>query len=376
LRQDIWRRRAVVGARNEIAHSRSAGCVGEEESAMATKLIGRFAGAIFAVIIAIVTAIVAPVKAQVVTLRFESAIPAEQPTSVSMQIFKDEVARLSGRSIEVEVVANSPRGLHKELIDAVHVGSIFGTWMSVSNFSRLIPESAVVGIPFIFENHDEARRATVASPVGSLITKKFDAKGFTVLTWLDGGAFNVSNSKRPLRTLDDFKDLTIRVMPHAVHMATFQALGAHTVAMDLKDVEPALRQHDVDGAEQEYAIMYASKYFESQRYLSDTAHFLDFYVLIANKTAFASLNPKQQNAIREAAAIMSTRQRQISTDAQAAALARLQDAGMQLDRLSAETRAALRRATAGVVDDMRKGLGADVVNKVLSAKRQAMRESD
>jgi TRAP-type transport system periplasmic protein len=330
------------------------------------KRIGFLAGTLLAAAVAIT----APVEAQVVTLRFESPIPAAQPTSLSMQIFKDEVARLSKHSIEVDVVADSPRSMLQELIDAVHVGSIFGTWMSVSNFSRLVPESAVVGIPFIFENHDEARRAIVASPVGSLITKKFDSKGFTVLTWMDGGAFNVTNSKRPIRTLDDFKDLTIRVMPHAIHVATFQALGARTVAMDLKDVGAALRQGDVDGAEQEYAIMYASKYFESQKYLTDTAHFLDFYVLIANRRAFASLDPMQQSALREAAEIMSVRERKISAEVQAAALARLQDVGMQFDPLSPETRAALRRATAKVVDGMRKGVGADVVNVVLAAKRK------
>jgi TRAP-type transport system periplasmic protein len=290
------------------------------------KLIGSFTGAVLAVVLAITLA-----GAQAVTLQIESPIPATQPTSVSMAIFRDEVKRLSGGSVEVALLPGSGRGM-KETMDAVYVGNLFGTWMSISNFSRLVPESTVVGLPFIFENHDEARHAIVAGPVGLLIAEKLQAKGFTVLTWMNGGAFNVLNSKRPLRTLGDFKDLRIRVMPNAVHLATFQALGAHTVAMDLKDVETALRQGDVDGAEQEYAIMYASKYFESQKYLSNTAHFLDFYVLIANKKALEKLSPLQQSNIREAAAITASRQRKISADAQAAALAQLQDAGMQFVR--------------------------------------------
>jgi hypothetical protein len=37
--------------------------------------------------------------------------------------------------------------------------------------------------------------------------------------------------------------------------------------------------------------------------------------------------------------------------------------------LPVETRAALRRATASVVDDVKKWVGADVVNKVLAANR-------
>jgi TRAP-type transport system periplasmic protein len=181
--------------------------------------------------------------------------------------------------------------------------------------------------------------------------------------------FNVSNAKRPLKTIDDFKGLKLRVTANSVHQATFQALGVRAVAMDAKDVNAALRQGDIDGAEEEYSTMQANKYFESQKYLADTAHFLDFYVLAANKKAFARLEPRQQRILWDAAEIASRHQRTISAEAQATILARLQDAGMQLDPLPAETRAALRRATARVVDDVRKSVGADVVNRSLAANR-------
>jgi tripartite ATP-independent transporter DctP family solute receptor len=329
------------------------------------KLIGCFAGAILTAVVAIA----APASAQEVTLRVESPLPAMQPASLSMEIFKDEVVRLSSGAIDVEVIPDSPRGSVREVIDAVRGGEVFATWMSVSSFSRLVPETAAVGVPFIFENHDEARRVIAAGPIGGLIASKFEAKGFTVLAWLDGGAFNIANAKRPLKTLDDFKDLKIGVKPNAIHQATLEALGARTVAMDPKDIDAALRRHDVDGMEQEYSVMYAGRYFESQKYVADTVHFLDFYVLIANKRAFAKLDPMQQSVVRQAAGITSLRQHTISAEAQATALARLQDAGMQFDPLPAETRAVLRRATAGVVDDVKKWIGADVVNMVLAAKQ-------
>jgi hypothetical protein len=42
---------------------------------------------------------------------------------------------------------------------------------------------------------------------------------------------------------------------------------------------------------------------------------------------------------------------------------------MQFDPLPRETHVALRRATASVVNDVKKWVGADVVNKVLAANR-------
>jgi TRAP-type C4-dicarboxylate transport system substrate-binding protein len=325
------------------------------------KLIRFFAGAALATA---VLAIPPPAAAQVTTLRIESILPATHATSRAMEIFKAELERRSGDSIEVEVLAGSQRGL-KELIDAVYVGGVFATWTGIGNFSRVVPEIEAVSLPFISENYDQARR-TIA-PVMPLITTKLDAKGFTVLAWTEQGPMQVSNSKRPLKTLEDFKGLNIRVLPNATHLATFQALGARPVAMDLKDVDAALRHGDIDGQEQDYATIYANRNFESQKYLSDTRQFLDFHVLAANKSAFASLNPMQQKAVREAATIAAVQQRKLSTAVEATALARLQELGMQFDPLSRETRAALRRATASVIDDVKKGVGADVVNKVLAA---------
>jgi tripartite ATP-independent transporter DctP family solute receptor len=320
-----------------------------------------------AVLASAVLAISPPAEAEGTTLRIESNIPAMHATSISMEIFKAELARLSEGSIKVEVSAGAPRSL-KETIDAVHVGNRFATWTSVGNFSRLVPEIAAVSLPFIFDNYDEARRS-IAGPAGRLIATKLEAKGFIVLSWMDLGEFHVVNSKRPLKTLDDFRDLRIRVLPNAAHLATFQSLGARPVAMDFKDADAALRQGDVDGGEMDYSVAYANKYYESQKYISDTRHFLDFQVLIANKSAFASLNPMQQKAVREAATIAAFQERKILAEQEATALARLQELGARFDPLPPATRAALRRATASVVDDVRKWVGAEVVNEVLAANK-------
>jgi tripartite ATP-independent transporter DctP family solute receptor len=321
-----------------------------------------------AVLVAATVLVIAPLgHAEGTTLQIESNLPANHASSRAMEVFKAEVARRSGGSIEVEVTAGAPRSL-KEMIDAVHVGRVFATWTGIGNFSRLVPEATAVSLPFVFENYDQARRV-VAGPVASLITAKLNTKGFLVLAWMDQGVLHVSNSKRPLRTLDDFKGLSIRVLPNATHLATFQAVGARPVAMDLKDVGPAMQQGDVDGEEQDYSTTYNNKYYESQKYLSNTAHFLDFHVLVANKKAFAGLDPMQQKAVREAAAIAAVQQHKMTTEDEVAALARLQEKGVQFDPLPSETRAALRRSTAVVIDDVRKWVGADVVNNVLAANR-------
>jgi TRAP-type transport system periplasmic protein len=327
-------------------------------------LIRFFASAVLA---AAGFAIVPQAEVHATTLRLESTIPAAHASCKSMEIFKDEAARLSEGAIEVEIKCGSKQTI-KELIDGVHVGRIFATWGSTGNLAHLVPEIAAITLPFVFDNYDHAMRTTVG-PVGALIRTKLEAKGFIVLSWMELGALQVTNSKRPLKTLDDFKGLTLRVLPNPTHVAAFQALGAHPVAMDLADVAAAMQQGDIDGQEMDYSTTFANKYYEHQKYLSDTDHFLDFHPFIADKRTFMSLDPIAQKAIRQSATIAAARQRVIAEEDEGTARARLRDAGMEIDPVSYEFRRSLRRATAGVVNDVRKWAGAEIVNEVLATRR-------
>jgi tripartite ATP-independent transporter DctP family solute receptor len=303
--------------------------------------------------------------AQPVTLRISSTLGADHTSSKAMQIFKAELAQRSNSAIDVDLSFNMQLGGAKELIDNVRAGSMFATWVGVAYVSRLVPEVEAVSLPFVFRDADHAMRA-IDGAVGKLIEAKLRAKGFTALAWMDLGARQVTNSKRPLKSLDDFKDLKLRVQPNETHLAVFRALGAKPVAMDIKDVYAALQQEDIDGQENPYSITDLNKYFESQKYLSNSGHVLDFIILVANNKIFTGLPPEQQKAIRAAARVAAIQQRKMAAAAEVAALADLKAKGMQFDPLPPETRVALRTATASVIDSMRKRVGAELVDQVVA----------
>ena len=308
-------------------------------------------------------------QAQPVALRIAGAFGAEHTSSKAMEIFKVELARRSQGLIEVEIIPDMKLGGAKDLIDGVRAESVFATWVGVAFVSRLVPEVEAVSLPFLFKNYDQATRA-VDGTVGKLIEAKLSAKGFTALAWMELGARHVTNAKRPLKTLNDFKGLKIRMQPNETHLATFRALGASPVAMDIKDVYVALQQGHIDGQENPYSVIHANKYFETQKYLSDTGHILDLIVFIANKKTFMSFAPEQQKAIRDAARIAAMQQRKMAAEGEATALADLKAKGMQFDPLPPATRIALRRATAGVIDGVRRRVGAELVDKVVAETRR------
>jgi len=284
-----------------------------------------------------------------------------------MEIFKAEAERRSGGTLAIELIPDTPGvGGAREVMDEVRTQNAFGTWIGAPGFSRLVPEIGALSLPFVFDNFDQVARA-LKGPVGTTIEAKLAAKGFTVLGWMQWGARHVMNSKRPLRTLDDFKGLKIRVQVNETHLATFRALGANPVALDLKDIQTALRQGDVDGYEGPYLTIYNYKFYEHQKYISDSGHVLDLIAVVVNRKAFMSLQPREQKAIREAAAIACAQEWKMAAAEDAGALVKLKEKGLQFDTLPPKNRAALRRSTAVVVDDARKRFGDEVVNSILAS---------
>jgi TRAP-type transport system periplasmic protein len=307
-------------------------------------------------------------QAEPTTLRVYGSFIAADTSSQAMEIFKTEAERLSGGTLALEIIPNMPNvGGAREIVDEVRTQNAFAIWIPASFMSRLVPEIGALGLPFVFDDVDQVARA-LKSPAGTLIEAKMAAKGFTVLAWMQWGARHVINAKRPLRTLDDFKGLKIRVLPNETHLAIFRALGANPAGLDVKDLYLALRQGDIDGLDNPYSTIVDYKFYEhNNRYLADTAHVFELIVLFANSKAFLSLQPKEQKAIRDAATIARARQWEMAAAKEAGSLAILKEKGVQFDPLPPETRAAMRQATAIVIDDARKRFGAKLVDSVLAA---------
>jgi TRAP-type transport system periplasmic protein len=241
-------------------------------------------------------------QAQPAALRLHGTLLAVDPSSKTLEIFKAEAERLSDGTLAFEVVTGTTADNARDAVDEVRTQSTFGIVLGASYMSRLVPEIGVLGLPFVFDNFNQVAHV-VKGTVGTLIETKLAAKGFTTLCWMDWAARHVLNAKRPLKTPGDFKGLKLRVQPNETHLAIFRAIGANPVAMDVKDLMPALRQGDLDGLETSYIGMDDLKLYEYDKYFSNSAHVHDLLLFIVNRDVFTSLQPKEQTAIRDAAAI-------------------------------------------------------------------------
>jgi len=184
------------------------------------------------------------------------------------------------------------------------------------------------------------------------------------------GSRNVTNNIRPIRSLDDFKGLKIRLQPNETHLATFRAIGANPVSMGIQEVYSALQQGVIDGHENPYSIILTRRFNEVQKYLSDSGHFFDFIIVAANKRQFDGFTPDVKKAVTEAMSKALTWQRKRAAEEDLQARDELIKRGMQFDQIPAEARAEMIKATASVVDGLKKRIGSDIIEAVMAEVRK------
>jgi TRAP-type transport system periplasmic protein len=301
-------------------------------------------------------------------LRIASNFPTQHTSSVAMEQFKAEVEAATKRAVTVDLFPAMQLGGAQENVDQARSGAIFGTVIGAAFLSRTVPEISALSVPFLFTSREQAF-ALVDGKVGKLIGEKLEAKGFHLHGFMELGSRNVTNNKQQIRTLADFRGLKIRLQPDDIHLATFRALGANPVAMDIKEVYSALQQGVLDGQENPYAIIRDRNFNQVQKFLTGTGHFFDFILVVSNRKRVDALKPEARRAIDAAMQKAVAKQRADAPRADLEALEELKKRGMQFEPASPQLVAEMRAATAGVVDVLKKKVDPKLVDEVLASAK-------
>lgn len=280
-------------------------------------------------------------------IRVAGNFATEHSSSLAMQVFKTELETISEGEITVDIFPAQQLGGAAENVQAVKLGAIEMMWVGTAYLTRTVPELEIIGLPFQFGTREQAF-AIVDGPVGATLDEKMAAEGMTSLGYMELGFRQLTNNTRPIEKIADIEGLKIRLQPNETHLATFRALGANPVAMDVKELYSALEQGVIDGQENPFAIINVAGYPEVQQYVSNTGHFFDFISVVANHDWYEGLDAETKALVQTAMGTAITYQRDLAATQDAEALGKLTDAGMTYTEVSPELAAALRENTSGV----------------------------
>ncbi|NNL76321.1 MAG: TRAP transporter substrate-binding protein DctP, partial [Desulfobacterales bacterium] len=179
-----------------------------------------------------------------------------------------ELTRRTNGRVQVEIYQGGTLGKVTEMIDLVGGGAIdLGNCGHGYSFARL-PMNAFFNAPMIYKNHEMAAKM---SKLGYQTQKKVqeDMKKNNLHPFLFGALTEYRLiSKKPIRTLADFKGLKVRTFG-AVNPKMFIKLGAVPVNLSFTEAYGALQKGTLDCVYLSWTGSYVLKLFEVAKYVSD-----------------------------------------------------------------------------------------------------------
>ena len=216
--------------------------------------------------------------------------------------FGELMEKATGGKVKVNVYATDQltNGNQSEGIQAL----MNGDPVQISMHSNLIysafdPRFNVVSLPFIYDSYDDAD-AKFDGAAGEKLKEILGEYGLHCMGIAENGFRELTNSKHEIKTVDDMKNLKIRVAGSNLLMECYKRWGADATNMNWSETYTALQQNTVEGQENPLPAIDAASVQEVQPYCSMWDAIYDCLFFCINQKIYDGLTVEQQAVVDEA----------------------------------------------------------------------------
>ena len=216
--------------------------------------------------------------------------------------FGELMEKATGGKVKVNIYAADQltNGNQSEGIQAL----MNGDPVQISMHSNLIysafdPRFNVVSLPFVYDSYDDAD-AKFDGEAGAKLKEILSEYGLHCMGIAENGFREITNSKHEIKSVDDMKNLKVRVAGSNLLMECYKRWGADATNMNWSETYTALQQNTVEGQENPLPAIDAASVQEVQPYCSMWDAIYDCLFFCINEDIYNSLTPQQQEVVDEA----------------------------------------------------------------------------
>lgn len=246
------------------------------------------------------------------------------------QKFKEEVERLSGGSVTIDLQAGGVLGSENDVLDAMLGGA--GT-IQISRISAFAltsyggTKSMLLSIPYTWQNREHFWNFATSDLAQEILREPSEnGSGVRGLFYGEEG-FRHFFSNQELTGMDSLAGMKIRVSNDPVMNGMVEGLGASPTVVAFGELYSALQTGVVDAAEQPIANYKSNAFPEVANNLILDGHTLGAVQVIITDEAWNSMTPAQQDAMTEAGKIASEYCRSMSEEKENEVLEQLKAEG-------------------------------------------------
>ena len=270
----------------------------EEENDMA-RTIKHYLVILLAVVVC--TAWLTP-TAQAQTLKLAHCVKPdpEGPYQATALKFQELVKKYTDGRIKIKIFPQRQLGDDRAILEGVRDGLIEIGLVTMGPIGAFDSRVDLLELPFLFKNVKHLD-AVIEGPIGKKLLDMNKKSGLMGLAYSVDGNSNITNSKHPIKSVDDFKGLQMRTIESPMRVAVMKALGANPIPIAYSELYTALSTGVVDGQSNPNWVITARSLAEVQKYITITQHIWAGTMILTSPETFSKLSEKDQKALRKAA---------------------------------------------------------------------------
>lgn len=211
--------------------------------------------------------------------------------------FAKAFSEKTGGKHKVDLFPNGQLGDEQDTVNNASMGLLDFSILAINNVTPFSPSVGVLTLPYVIQSAEDAKKLTQGEIGKELTENTIRDAGVRIVGWAYSGFRVLTNSKKPVQTLDDLKGLVIRVPKNEIMIATYQAWGINPTPMSWAETFTALQQRVVDGQDNPYITVSAMKFNEVQKYITNVRYIFSLEPLIISEQVFQAQKPDVQEAI-------------------------------------------------------------------------------
>ena len=302
-------------------------------------------------ITAIVLASGSTVAQQKLALKASDVHPAGYPTVVAVENLGKKLEAATNGRLSVAMYPSMQLGGEKEAVEQAQIGAIAFARVSVGALGPVIDDLNVFNLPYVFRNTTHMQHV-IDGPIGQELLEKVtnSGKGLVGLCWMDAGARNFYNTKKPIKTMADLKGMKVRVMGNPMFVEMANSMGGNGVAMGYDQVFSALQTGVVDGAENNPPSFVFDNHYQVAKYYTVDEHLIVPEMLVFSKKVWDSLSKDEQAALLKFSKEAQQEERKLWEVYERQAMGKAKAAGIEIIQVSDADKKAFQDAVKPVWD--------------------------
>ncbi|MAU20439.1 MAG: C4-dicarboxylate ABC transporter substrate-binding protein [Martelella sp.] len=211
--------------------------------------------------------------------------------------FIEALEQESGGEMTGKLFLNGQLGDEQDTVTAAATGTLDFSILAINNITPFSPSVGTLTLPYVILSQEDAEQLTQGEIGQQMIEQTIEDAGVRIIGWAYSGFRVLTNSKRPVSTVEDLQGLVIRVPKNEIMIETYKSWGVNPTPMAWGETFAALQQKVVDGQDNPYMTVYAMKFDEVQKYITNLHYIFSIEPLIISEALFESLSEEEQQQV-------------------------------------------------------------------------------